>query len=70
MKRKAVNSTDIESIGYDKMAKTLEVAFHSGGLYQYLLVPSQVHAALMTATSHGTYFHAHIKDKYNCRKLR
>jgi len=42
----------------------LEVEFHSGGVYQYFDVPQSIYDALMHASSHGSYFHRHIKDQY------
>ncbi len=36
MDKIAVQSSDINSIGYDEINKTLEIEFHSGGVYQCL----------------------------------
>jgi hypothetical protein len=33
--RKPVSSSNISSIGYDPKSQTLEIEFHSGGIYQY-----------------------------------
>ena len=35
MIRQPVSSSNIRSIGYDSMSSTLEIEFHSGGVYQY-----------------------------------
>ncbi|WP_438334890.1 KTSC domain-containing protein [Edwardsiella tarda] len=48
----------------------LEVAFHSGGIYQYMMIPSMVYQNLMQSGSKGEYFHRHIKDRYRWRKMR
>lgn len=50
------------SVGYDKAMATLEVAFVEGGMYQYFEVPSDVHAGLISASSLGAYFDAHVKQ--------
>ena len=41
MNRKPVRSSNISSIGYDSESKTLEIEFHSGGVYQYFNVPEK-----------------------------
>jgi len=48
----------------------LEIEFHSGGVYQYFDVPNSVCDALMSASSHGSYFHRNIKDKYQYQKIQ
>ena len=69
MNRQNVSSTDISSIGYDSVASVLEIEFNSGGIYQYSSVSENIYENLMRASSHGTYFHGFIKDKYSCRKI-
>lgn len=70
MNRQHVSSSNIRSIGYDSKFQTLEIEFHSGGIYQYFNVPESVYNALMSAQSHGSYFHRHIKDEYQWTKIR
>ena len=64
MHRQAVNSSNIRSIGYETTTQTLEIEFHGGRIYQYSGVGYAVYQGLMSATSKGSYFHSHIKDKY------
>jgi hypothetical protein len=68
MERQPVQSSNIKSVGYDAASKVLEIAFSSGGIYQYANVPASEHAALVAAPSVGKYFHAHIKSQYSGRK--
>ena len=70
MQRQHVSSSDIDSIGYDTDSHTLEIEFLSGGIYQYLNVSESIFHGFISASSHGSYFHQHIKDKYNFRKIR
>lgn len=65
-----VRSSNIRSIGYDLESHTLEIEFLSGGLYQYLNVPEQVYDELMRASSYGSYFHRHIKERYKWVKIK
>lgn len=61
MNRVAVESSTVAEVGYDPRTATLEVAFHSGGVYRYLQVPESVFAGLVSATSVGRYLDAHVK---------
>lgn len=62
MNRIPVTSSNLASIGYDEGTQTLEIEFRSGAIYQYFGVSSDVHAALMAASSHGSYFAANIRN--------
>jgi hypothetical protein len=70
MKHEPVVSSDLASVAYDKATRTLEIAFHSGGVYQYDGVPASVHVNLMNAPSKGRYFHQAIKDNYGFQRVR
>lgn len=70
MDRQRVRSSNVRSIGYDATSSTLEVEFNSGGVYQYSGVPEAVYAALMRASSKGSYLNGHIKDRYHCQHVR
>jgi hypothetical protein len=65
----AVQSSDLRAVGFD-WSGTLTIEFHSGGVYEYYGVPRSEYAALMNASSHGKYFHAHIKNRYSCRRIQ
>ncbi|MBI5841248.1 MAG: KTSC domain-containing protein [Chloroflexi bacterium] len=69
MFRRPVQSSDLRSVGYDPVNSVLEIEFNSGGVYQYFNVPASVYQALMSAASHGTYFHANIKDRYRYSRI-
>lgn len=62
-----VSSSDLSSVGYEN--GTLYIKFNSGGLYAYSGVPVSVYNALMSAASHGKYFHANIKNNYSYSKI-
>jgi hypothetical protein len=71
MNRTPVSSSNLRAVGYDADTRTLEVEFLNGGLYSYSNVPLTIHAGLMSASSHGSYFDAHIKKGgYPFKKLR
>ena len=64
MIRQPVSSSNIRSIGYDSESNTLEVEFLSGRVYQYFDVPESIYNELMHASSHGSFFHRYIRDRY------
>ena len=70
MIRQPVSSSNIRSIGYDSKSRTLEVEFHNGSIYRYFDVPESIYNALMSASSHGSFFHRHIKDRFQWTKIR
>lgn len=64
-----VISSNLDSVGYDAMSKTLYVRFHSGKSYSYSNVPESVYRGLMEASSKGRYFAANIRDSYQYTPL-
>ena len=69
MNRNHVESSNIESIGYDSKSQTLEIEFLNGSIYQYFDVPQHVFDELMSADSHGKYLAANIKGHYRYSKV-
>jgi hypothetical protein len=64
----AVQSSDLCAVDYD-WSGTLTIEFHSGGVYEYYHVPQSEYDGLMNASSHGRYFHAYIKNRYDYRRI-
>ncbi len=69
MERQTVSSSNIRSIGYDPGAHVLEIEFHGGAVYQYFEVPESIYQGLINAQSHGSFLHAHIRDKYRYQRM-
>jgi hypothetical protein len=70
MQRRAVQSSNLDSVGYDPVTGTLEVAFLNGTVYQYFNVPSYIYNGLMTAPSHGHYLDVYVKKAgYRYRRV-
>lgn len=70
MIRQPVRSSNLKSVGYDRTSLVLEIEFYDGSIYQYNGVPEDMHAALMTAPSLGSFLHKHIEGKYSYRRMR
>ena len=60
-----VESSNIESIGYDQPGRTLHVKFKGSGLYKFGGVSEAEHKLLMAAPSKGKHFRQHIQGKYH-----
>jgi hypothetical protein len=69
MRRVAVQSQAIASVGYDQATNVLELEFVEGDVYQYFLVPASVYRELMAADSLGNFFRLHVRDRYDYRRL-
>jgi hypothetical protein len=69
MDRQPVASSDLRSVGYEEEQRMLEIAFRSGGVYQYFGVSPGEYRALMAAGSKGSYFSHNIKPRYRYRKV-
>lgn len=63
-----VDSSNIESIGYDDDAQELHVQFLSGGYYIYHQVPRQIYEDLMSAPSIGSFLNREVKGVYQFAK--
>lgn len=70
MRRSAVDSTSIASLGYDPARRLLEVEFHSGAVYLYRDVPPRVCAEVMCAESLGRAFNELVRDRYAFLRVR
>ena len=64
MDRLYVESSMIESIGFDESASTLEIEFKGGVVWQYYDFPEYLWYELQQAESKGRFFHNKIKDQY------
>lgn len=69
MQRFPVQSSVLESAGYDPARRWLDVEFRSGLLYRYFQVPSHHYQELMKADSKGIYFNEHIRDRFPYQPL-
>ena len=69
MRRTAVRSSSLRSIGYDARRRELEIEFIDGDIYRYSGVPAARHAALLAAVSRGAYLNRQIKPRYRYRRL-
>jgi hypothetical protein len=64
----AVESSNIDKIGYNFEHKILQIDFKNGSNYRYIYVPEEIYKALMESPSKGAYLAKNIKDKFQCIK--
>lgn len=67
--RAAVDSSNIQSIGYSALRKVLAVEFKSGDVFHYHGVPGETHAAFLEADSLGKFYFKNIKGKFSAMKM-
>lgn len=63
MDRKNIESSMIQSIGYDVNNSTLEIEFNSGAVWQYFDFPESSWYEFEAADSQGKFFHREIKNQ-------
>lgn len=64
MKREAVDSETIASIGYEPRRRELDLEFReSGDVYRYFQVSAEEHSEFMAAESKGNYLNRMFKTK-------
>ena len=62
-----VRSSAIRKIGYDSSTNRMYIDFEdSDPYYTFCRVPEHVFHEFINARSIGRYYHAYIKDKYDC----
>lgn len=69
MNRVPVVSSCVASIGYCATLNVLEVEFRRGGVYQYVGVMPEEHAALLASSSKGQHVNGVIKPRHAVRPV-
>jgi hypothetical protein len=69
MERVALNSTLLQSAGYQDQLTLLELEFRDGAVYQYFPVPPQTFQELLRAPSKGAYFNTNIQRRFACSRI-
>ena len=70
IKRDAVPSTALASVGYSKRLRALEIEFRSGAIYRYLNVAPGLYHDLMVAPSKARFYDEHIRRKFRSVHVR
>lgn len=67
--RAAVESSNIQSIGYSELRQVLAVEFKSGDVFHYRGVSEDTYAALLESDSLGKFYYQNIKGKFAAAKM-
>jgi KTSC domain len=70
IKREAVQSTALASVGYSKRLHALEIEFRNGAIYRYLNVDPATYHDLMIAPSKARFYDDNIRRKYRSLHVR
>jgi hypothetical protein len=70
IKRDAVHSIAIASVGYSKRLRALEIEFRNGAIYRYLDVAPAVYHDLLTAPSKARFYDENIRRKFRSVHVR
>ena len=65
----AVQSSNIESVGYDETDQEAYVKFLNGSVYVYRGVPLHEYEGLKDAPSVGSYLHRNFKNVYAYERI-
>ena len=66
---KPVQSSNIDSVGYDSSEEIVYVKFLDGKLYIYKGVPEHEYSNLLSAVSVGSYLHRNFKNVYPYERI-
>lgn len=61
-----VNSSAIAAVGYDPPSQRMKIQFKQGKTYDFCRVPQSVFDGLLSASSKGSYYDSHIRNRYQC----
>lgn len=64
-----MKSSHLARASYDPGLFKLQILFHNGDMHEFSNVPPDVHEALTSSRSHGSFFHSKIKGKFESRKI-
>ena len=64
-----VESSNVESVGYDEDSETVYIKFLNGTLYTYKGVPKWEFENLKDAPSIGSYLHRNYKNVYPYERI-
>jgi hypothetical protein len=70
IRRTAVESTALASVGYSKKLRALEIEFRNGAIYRYLEVEPAIYETLLKASSKARFYDQNIRRKYRSLHVR
>jgi hypothetical protein len=65
-----LKSTALRAVRYSDQQQLLDLEFRSGAIYRYFQFPLNQYCDLLSADSHGQYFHHHILNRFPVEQIR
>lgn len=65
----SLSSSNLYGIAYNAASDVLTVSFLNGGVYEYSGVSKSTVIELLSAGSHGSYFHHNIRTSYPFQRV-
>lgn len=69
MQMTQVQSSNVDSVGYDATSQELQINFLNGSSYLYLNVPQHEYDNLLQAPSIGSHFNRYIRNQYPHQRI-
>lgn len=69
VERQPVKSRILRTVGYDSTAKSLEIEFQNGLVYQFSDVPPKIFKDLMNSEVIGKYFTDKVRTKFHSKQI-
>lgn len=70
IKRIAVQSSNVASVGYSRERHVLEIEFVRGAVYRFLDVQPRLYRQLLAADSKGRFIAANLRGKYRFVRIQ
>jgi hypothetical protein len=71
MEMNKVDSSMIDSIGYDQGSSTMVIVFRNGHVYEFHMIPLGVYEEFLRADSKGKFFMERLKfSRYGRRRTK
>jgi len=68
-RRVPLESTTLAWASYLPDQNLLQLGFHTGAIYDYFDVPSEIYRALLASESKGRYFNQHIRNVFQTQQV-
>jgi hypothetical protein len=69
MERKPLKSSKLRAAGYDERARTMEIEFVNGDVYEYKAVSPELYRQLMASPSPNSFFEDKIEEAFSGKRI-
>lgn len=69
LKMVAVQSSNVDAVGYEAASSSMHIKFKNGATYKYADVPQGVYTALLESSSVGSFLSDNVKGKFTFSRI-